>query len=138
MGRNRKTDLKWRADIVLARRATGICIQCEQKTNGDRQLCDGCAERKRVINTKRRYEVRKQVFDHYGNRCNCCGEPNILFLSIDHVNRDGVTHRKETGVSGTGINYWLVKHNFPEGFQVLCFNCNLGRERNGGICPHNV
>jgi hypothetical protein len=29
-----------------------------------------------------------------------------------------------------------VKHRFPAGFQVLCLNCNHGRFRNGGICPH--
>jgi hypothetical protein len=23
-------------------------------------------------------------------------------------------------------------------FQVLCFNCNIGRERNGGMCPHKA
>ena len=26
--------------------------------------------------------------------------------------------------------------DFPEGFQILCFNCNAGKHRNGGRCPH--
>jgi hypothetical protein len=30
----------------------------------------------------------------------------------------------------------LRKNGFPEGFQVLCANCNIGRHINGGICPH--
>lgn len=21
-------------------------------------------------------------------------------------------------------------------YQLLCFNCNCGRHRNGGVCPH--
>lgn len=34
---------------------------------------------------------------------------------------------------------WLKKQGFPKGdFRVMCFNCNLGRQRNGGECPHGV
>jgi hypothetical protein len=29
-----------------------------------------------------------------------------------------------------------VKHNFPPGFRLLCSNCNFGRARNHGVCPH--
>lgn len=34
----------------------------------------------------------------------------------------------------TGIG-WLIHNRFPEGFRVLCFNCNnsLGMH---GYCPH--
>lgn len=31
---------------------------------------------------------------------------------------------------------WIIENNFPEGFQVLCYNCNLGRAHCGGVCPH--
>lgn len=31
---------------------------------------------------------------------------------------------------------WLKDNKYPKGFQVLCTNCNTGRHRNGGICPH--
>ena len=26
----------------------------------------------------------------------------------------------------------------PDTIQILCFNCNCGRARNGGICPHET
>lgn len=26
--------------------------------------------------------------------------------------------------------------NYPEGYQVLCYNCNCGKSINNGICPH--
>ena len=29
-----------------------------------------------------------------------------------------------------------ISRNFPDFLQILCFNCNCGRNRNGGICPH--
>jgi hypothetical protein len=66
--------------------------------------------------------------------CACCGESVLLFLALDHVNGGG--HRQHRELGGGGFYTWLRKNNYPEGFQVLCHNCNLGRQINGGICPH--
>ena len=84
---------------------------------------------------KKKYEAKakKLVFEHYGKKCACCGEENIIFLSMDHINGGGTKHRKETGMK---TSVWLFKNNFPDGFQTLCFNCNWGKHINGGICPH--
>lgn len=86
-----------------------------------------------------RREIKRKVFDHYGWICKCCGESEIAFLTIDHVNNDGAKCRKTIGYHGGKDFYlWLTKNNFPEGFQTLCMNCNFARgKRNGdGICPH--
>ena len=81
--------------------------------------------------------VKKEVFERYGNKCLCCGETNIQFLTIDYINGKGCQHRKEIGVSaGKNFYHWLKRNNYPNGFQVLCFNCNCGRQVNGGVCPH--
>lgn len=32
---------------------------------------------------------------------------------------------------------WLMKNKYPSGFQVLCWNCNMGKQINGGVCPHH-
>lgn len=81
------------------------------------------------------------VIKHYSrgeNKCNCCNESNIMFLTVDHIYNNGNSHRKEIGSkSGQDTYRWLIKNNFPEGFQILCFNCNLGKSINKGICPHN-
>ena len=60
-------------------------------------------------------------------------------LSIDHINGDGYKRRTiERKHGGTDFYRWLIKNNFPEGFQVLCMNCqfkkkNANRElRKGG------
>jgi hypothetical protein len=94
----------------------------------------------RVKKMRDRYAKHKsQVFDHYGNKCGCCGESEPLFLTIDHIENDGYLHRKrkEPGGSAHGNIYgWLCRNGFPEGFQVLCMNCNQGKHRNKGICPH--
>lgn len=85
-----------------------------------------------------RERVKDAVFAAYGGYvCVCCGETEKRFLTIDHINNDGAKHRKEIGFrGGIGIHLWLCKNAFPEGFQVLCFNCNHGKQLNGGTCPH--
>jgi hypothetical protein len=70
-----------------------------------------------------------------GPKCVCCGEETVAFLTIDHI--DGCTpeQRKREG-QGSALHRYLIKHNFPPGYQVLCFNCNLGRALCNGVCPH--
>ncbi len=76
---------------------------------------------------------RKEVLDHYGNMCVCCKETQEEFLTIDHIHGGGNKHKKEMKISN--IYKWLIKNNFPEGFRLLCYNCNcsLGFR---GYCPH--
>lgn len=84
-------------------------------------------------------ELREQVFAAYGGyRCVCCGETERMFLTIDHVANDGAEMRQNGTHSrgGTQFYQWLRKRGFPVGFQVLCMNCNVGKHRNGGVCPH--
>ena len=52
---------------------------------------------------------------------------DIDVLTIDHINNDGNKHRKEIG-SGP-IYSWLKAHNYPEGFQTLCMNCQFKKQR---------
>ncbi len=87
---------------------------------------------------QRRMYARKRllVIQHYGGKCVCCGEQESLFLQLDHVNNDGGTHRKEIGHSSHRLHLWAIRNNYPDTLQVLCANCNQGKERNGGICPH--
>ncbi len=84
---------------------------------------------------KRSRILRDKEIVAYGSHCQCCGEREPLFLTIDHVENNG---KKMRLVHGTGASFyrWLIRHNFPKGFQVLCMSCNLGKSRNGGVCPH--
>jgi len=83
----------------------------------------------------KKYRVKQKilVINHYGGKCVCCGETNLVFLTIDHINNNGSTHRKEIG---SNLARWIIKNQYPIGFQVLCWNCNLGKHLNNGICPH--
>lgn len=77
------------------------------------------------------YELRlkTEVLTHYGNgECKCviCGEVRLPCLSIDHINGGGTKHRLEINNSGGKAFYrWLKQHNYPEGYQTLCMNCQF-------------
>jgi len=92
--------------------------------------------------TKRNQDrCRDEVYGAYGGyKCKCCNETERMFLSIDHVYNDGAKERKSGEYSGGGSAFynWLRKNNFPEGYQVLCMNCQVGKYKNGGVCPHQT
>ncbi len=95
--------------------------------------------RERALKSQRACDrkLKDAAYAVYGGyRCNCCGETIEAFLSLDHVNNDGAEHRRT--VDRRGLYKWMKKHGYPEGFQVLCMNCNFGKARNGGICPHKT
>lgn len=100
-------------------------------------------EQKREYNAKvaekarnRRARLKAAVYLAYGGAvCACCGENEPTFLSLDHVNNDGYNHRK-TLQTGEQIWRWIIDNGFPDGFQILCMNCNHSKSRNGGVCAH--
>jgi len=92
-------------------------------------------EDRATYNKIRNAAIRQEVLDHYGNKCVCCGETTPEFLAIDHINGGGNKHRKEVGGSGPVMYRWLKKNNYPEGFQILCHNCNMAKGFYGA-CPH--
>lgn len=93
----------------------------------------------RKIGQKAHHKLRMEVFEHYGMKCACCGLHDWRFLTIDHVNNDGNEHRRAEKI-GTGMDSyrWLRKNGYPEGFQLLCYNCNCAKFRFGGVCPHKL
>lgn len=120
--------------------ACGLCSPVSGK-----RYCSQCATHKNVMLTKYRIDLKKVVFEHYGNKCSCAGCPEInhKFLTLDHVNGSGNAHRRSLSsdgssfrVSSTAMHRWIVKNGFPDSFQLLCWNCNSGRASNGGTCPH--
>jgi len=109
----------------------GLCGQCGNgKPKKGQKWCEICCEKVR----QRSIKVRLEVFAHYGAVCECCGESEPDFLSIDHINGGGTAHRKSIGI-GRSIYMWLKVQDYPAGYRVLCFNCNCGRKPDGK-CPH--
>lgn len=84
-------------------------------------------------------KIKTEVFNAYSKNnpvCVCCGEKDIRFLSLDHINRNGGEERKRVGATGYNFYYYLKKNKFPQnGYQILCYNCNFGK-RFYKDCPH--
>jgi hypothetical protein len=92
------------------------------------------------LNSAQKYYIKTKyiVMKYYSNNeipfCRCCGENEIAFLSIDHISGNGRKHRKN--IKSHDIYRWLKSNNFPNGYQILCMNCNFAKGRNNKICPH--
>ena len=88
-----------------------------------------------------RVRLKTEMFGYYCDgkiKCKHCGEDEIGLLTIDHVNGGGNKHRKENGINGAGYNFYclLKRNNYPNGFQVLCWNCQF-KKRLKEIAPAN-
>jgi len=81
----------------------------------------------------RYHKLRKAVVDLYGNKCNCCGEDEYMFLALDHVDGGGKSHRNQRG--SYGVYKDAIESYDPNRFQILCHNCNMAKGLYGE-CPH--
>lgn len=96
------------------------------------------SERNNAAERKRYRTLRAEVLAAYGSRCCCCGESEPTFLDVDHKNNDGGIHRNKHGSSAKVLYIWAKRNGWPDTLQLLCSNCNQGKNRNGGICPHKA
>lgn len=98
-------------------------------------------KRYRKEHARLKHQQRKrECLERYGGAfCKCCGETEILMLSLDHLDGNGAAHRKAmTGTRSMQTYDWAKRHGYPPIFQVLCMNCNWARHWNDGVCPHEV
>ena len=96
-------------------------------------------EWKREHGKQLRVNNRMIVLQHYSRgviQCACCGELIYQFLQIDHIEgRKSMNH--DVSYCGNKLYDWLINNKFPDGYRVLCANCNFGRRfTKDGICPH--
>lgn len=85
----------------------------------------------------RQKELKQKMINGYGGECKCCGEENIGFLTVDNIHGGGQEHRRKVG-TGKAFYLWIIRNNYPDYLQILCYNCNLGRSKNNDICPHDT
>lgn len=80
---------------------------------------------------KRTAVLAALVFGHYGESCACCNSRERL--TIDHINGLGREHREElygsNKAAGRIFYLWLIRNDFPDGYQTLCMRCNVSKGR---------
>ncbi len=112
------------------------CKECSCRT-ANRRL----SKNRKSINKHRRKlhaALRLEILKYYSGSekpsCACCGVKSQEFLAVDHIKGSGARHLRKIGKGN--FYKWIKQHKFPEGFRILCHNCNqsLGHY---GYCPHD-
>lgn len=125
-------------------------LKNDESFTAEKKCCNSCLKKARDYYQSHRSQaleyqrknaqiIKLKVMQHYGGlypTCVCCDESEITFLEIDHINGKGSEHRKLTG-EGTTFYRWLIRMHYPQGFQILCCNCNKGKAILGK-CPHQI
>ncbi len=125
-------------------KAGDVCKQClTRKPLKGKTWCKACrdvrqawedarAPERRDKHRQRHQRLRGLVNRGYGGMCKCCGEDYQPFLQVDHVHNDGARDRQTR--AGTKLLTYLIREGYPEGYQLLCANCNMRKHTAGGRC----
>ncbi len=122
---------------------TKVCSRCDQEKDlslfakrkrNKSGLNARCLECEKERSLRGRIRRKLEGVEAYGGCCQCCGEDNPYFLTIDHIGG-----RSEIDdLHGEKLWRYLKKLGWPkDNYQLLCFNCNCGKA-NFGICPHKL
>lgn len=80
--------------------------------------------------------LRQEMILAYGGACSCCGENDMHFLTLEHLEGGGNKHRREFKKAS---RTWqdLKNRSWPSGHTILCWNCQMGKTHYG-VCPHKL
>ena len=128
------TDENWYKHLQKGIHVWHICKECHREKM--RKWKNKRSKKEKLeYNRKERARLKSKVFGHYSKEEIKCQNPNcavpggmrdIRALTIDHLYNNGTQHRKKIGgLTGMRFYYWLKRNNYPEGFQILCMNCQL-------------
>ena len=110
------------------RKEAGTCYYCNRPRVPGMHACAYHMEKSRDHNR----DIKLAVFKAYGGaKCVGCGETDLFFLELDHVNHDGAAERAADKNKGSTNLYWKLKNQgFPdrERYRVLCKKCNWRAE----------
>ena len=127
--RQRDKRIKGWSELSDEERLTEIMRHRKRRENFTFEQLEYERERGRTNALKSKLKVLTH-YSHGDIHCMnpCCEVPggarNIWSLSIDHINGGGRKHTEELHKEGLNFYAWIIKNNFPEGFKVLCMNCN--------------
>ena len=118
----------WRNRMLAA----GKCPVCCKKNDTKATVCSRCCARHRAA----RMVLKRDVMNLYGGKCSCCGETELSFLTLDHINNDGAEKRR-SGEHSTGMTLyrWIRRNGTPADLACLCMNCQWSK-RIDGVCVH--
>lgn len=81
---------------------------------------------------RKKIRLKERVLGYYGGECVCCHESAACFLIL-------VGSNEEVGKPDKSFDSFLrrlARLGFPDGYTVICYNCNAGSR--WGVCPHQT
>ena len=124
------------------------CKECLRNKNKEELLDKNSEKYKSYINRRNNYKLsgkrseitkrhhskkRTALLSIYGGRCECCGEDNPKFLTLEHKNGDGGLERRTVNKISI-LNNAIKKPNYDK-YTILCYNCNCSKSQNK-VCCH--
>ena len=112
----------------LQARKSRICKPCNNNYFYNWRLKNPLKAAK--IQRRSQQKVRLAALIHYGGgslACVACGFSDERTLTIDHIEGGGRAERRILGTHHIGA--LLKKRGYPEGYQTLCMNCQMIKER---------
>lgn len=87
--------------------------------------------RRKELNDQQRSAFLKM----YGEKCQCCGESETVFLVIDHIKGQKGIPRSKKELGAPAYRAALKSYD-PDTYRILCHNCNFATRYEGSTCPH--
>ena len=101
-------------------------------------VCTACVAR------QSRARTRLKLFETFGYQCNCCGERNPNFLTLQHIEagtnpyqRKRVDGKYTCGKIQSQVLAEAIRSGDRSKYEVLCMNCNWAHGHYGE-CPHRL
>ena len=117
--------------------AQGLCGKCgKPRERDDIAICNACNDKLLNNNYMHRERYRYTVISVYTKGkmcCTHCGSPIREVLEVDHKDNNGTQHREEVGGTGTIMDRWIMKNNYPDFLQVLCATCHRFKTSTGKL-----
>ena len=114
------------------------CRDCRNKSRNTSRI-GACRAGVNLQRREARLQLKRTLIYHYSQgqmTCGCCGFGEFDTLTLDHVSGGGrESYRAVFGGSNRMLYEWVRKNGMPEGFQILCANCNASK-RDRGACQH--
>ncbi|KKN20105.1 hypothetical protein LCGC14_0938880 [marine sediment metagenome] len=115
----------------------GLSFYCKECHNTNTAKSYAKHKQKRLVYMRKHtQELVREFIAAYGGVCECCGEDEWTFLTLDHISNN--SRKPHQGMKSFSKLLELRRRGWPrEEYRLHCFNCNLGRERSPGqICVH--
>jgi hypothetical protein len=116
----------------ISQSRTGKAITAANYSTGNTSI-----DKSRRMAHEKRQALKSEMIAAYGGKCECCGESEPAFLSLDHRSGGGGKERKESGGQAKLMRLLRLLGWPKDRYRCLCMNCQTATKF-GKTCPHQM